>query len=94
MKIVNTDARCVWTVSQAKTHLSEVLRRAEEEGPQQIGKRKPFIVVPARQWNASRPTRIPLGKWLVDNIPKGVDLNIHCDRMTGREVPFEIGETE
>ena len=86
MKTSNGDARCVWTVSQAKTHLSEVLRRAEEEGPQQIGKRRPFIVIPARQWNTNSSSRKPLGKWLVDNIPRGVNLDFQYDR-TGREKP-------
>ena len=94
MNTSNNDARSVWTVSQAKTHLSEVLRRAEEEGPQQIGKRRPFIVVPATQWNANSPSRKPIGKWLVDNVPQGVNLNNHFDRKTGREIPFETGETE
>lgn len=75
MKTSNNNIRRVWTVSQAKIHLSEVLRRAEEEGPQQIGKRRPFVVVPARQWNENSSSRKPLGKWLVDNVPRGVDLN-------------------
>ena len=94
MKISKNGARSVWTVSQAKTHLSEVLRRAEEEGPQQIGKRRPFVVVPARQWNANSPSRKTMGKWLVDNVPQGVNLNIHIDRKTGREIPFGTDETE
>ena len=42
----------VWTVAEAKAHLSEILRLAEEEGPQRIGARKPFIVVPAPVWHA------------------------------------------
>ena len=36
----------VWTVAEAKAKLSEILRLAETEGPQRIGARKPFIVVP------------------------------------------------
>ncbi len=69
MKTSYIDARRVWTVSQAKTHLSEVLRCAEEEGPQQIGKIWPFIVISEKQWSASNPTRKPMGKWLADNMP-------------------------
>ena len=30
----------VWTVAEAKTHLSEILRLAEVEGPQTIGTRR------------------------------------------------------
>ena len=94
MKSSTNNVRCVWTVSKAKTHLSEVLRRAEQEGPQQIGKRRPFIVVPARQWNANSSSRKPMGKWLVDNMPRGVNLDSNFDRKTGREIPFLTGETE
>lgn len=94
MKISDHDGRRVWTVSQAKTRLSEILRRAEEEGPQQIGKRRPCVVVSARRWNANNNPRKSMGKWLVDNVPRGVDLNVHFDRKTGREAPFGNGETE
>lgn len=40
----------VWTVKEAEARLSEILRLAEEEGPQQIGRRKTFVVVPAADW--------------------------------------------
>lgn len=94
MSTSDNDVRCVWTVSQAKIHLSEVLRRSEEEGSQQIGKRRPFVVVPAKQWYANSPSRKPIGKWLVDNIPQGLDQDFHCDRKTGREIPYETDESE
>ncbi len=94
MKTSNNRALRVWTVSHAKTHLSEVLRRAEEEGPQQIGKRRPCVVVSANQWHANNPTRKPMGKWLVDNIPRGINLNVDFDRNSDREVLFPNGEVE
>lgn len=94
MSTSNNDVRGVWTVSQAKTHLSEVLRRAEEDGPQQIGKKRPFVVVPARQWNTDSLSRKPMGKWLVDNVPQGINLDLHFVRKTSREIPFETGESE
>ena len=40
----------VWTVAEAKARLSEVLRLSETEGPQRIGTRKAFIVVPETVW--------------------------------------------
>ncbi len=94
MKTSYLDTCRVWTVSQAKTHLSEVLRCPEEERPRQIGKRRPFVVIPASQWNAINPARKQMGKWLIDNIPQGVNLNFHYDRKSGREIPFETGESE
>ena len=83
-----------WTVSEAKAHLSEVLRRAEQEGPQQIGVRKPFIVVPAELWHSSTQAAKPLGRWLVDNMPRGAKLDAPDRCEPGREVPFSDGQTE
>ena len=69
--------RRVWTVKEAKAHLSEILRLAEEEGPQQIGRRKTFVVVPATDWYAKRAPRKPMGQWLVDNMPRGANLELN-----------------
>ena len=80
--------RHVWTVSEAKARLSEVLRLAEQEGPQRIGVRKSFVVVPAELWSAnSRPAK-PLGRWLVDNIPRGANLDAPDRRESARSIPF------
>ena len=83
----------VWTVAEAKARLSEILRLAEEEGPQRIGTRKPFIVVPAPVWHAKTRTRKPLGQWLVDNLPHGIGLDIPSRHETGREIPFVDGRS-
>ena len=77
-----------WTVAEAKARLSEVLRLSEEEGPQRIGRRKSFVVVPAETWEAHVPPRKPLGQWLIDNMPRGVNLEIPHDRSSRREIPF------
>ena len=58
-----------WTVAEAKAKLSEVLRRAEEEGPQRIGTRKSFVVVPADVWDERTEPRPSLGEWLIANAP-------------------------
>ena len=84
----------VWTVAQAKARLSEILRLAEEEGPQHIGMRRSFVVVPAGVWHAITPTRRPMGQWLVDNMPRGTALDIPKDRKSRREIPFAAGTAE
>ena len=80
----------VWTVAEAKARLSEILRLLEEEGPQRIGTRKSFVVVPERVW-LERETKLrkPLGQWLVENTPRGTNLEIP-KRGGGsrREIPF------
>ena len=87
-------ARRSWTVSEAKAHLSEVLRRAEQEGPQQIGVRKPFVVVPAKLWDSRTQAAKPMGKWLVDNMPRGAKLDAPDRREPGRKIPFSDGQSE
>ena len=77
----------VWTVAEAKAKLSEVLRLAETEGPQRIGARKHFVVVPESVWRAHAPERKPLGRWLIENMPRGTDLEIP-NRGSTRKVPF------
>lgn len=83
-----------WTVAEAKAHLSEVLRLSEEEGPQHIGKRRSFVVVPAADWYAQTPRRQPLGQWLVDNMPRGANFDPPRERRSAREIPFAAGDTE
>ena len=83
----------VWTVAEAKARLSEILRLAEAEGPQTIGTRRPFVVVPADTWYAKTSYRKPLGQWLVENTPRGIELEIPSRRASGREIPF-INESD
>ena len=77
-----------WTVAEAKSKLSEILRLAEEEGPQRIGLRRPFIVVPAASWDARQARDRHLGRWLLENVPRGLDWEIPRDRQSNRPVPF------
>ena len=77
-----------WTVAEAKAKLSEVLRLAEEEGPQRIGLRRPFIVVPAAAWDAKQARDKHLGRWLLENMPRGLNWDIPRDRQSNRAVPF------
>ena len=81
-----------WTVSVAKARLSEILRLAEAEGPQRIGTRKSFVV-PAEAWYEKTPPRAPLGQWLIENAPRGVNLEMPRDRESRRPIPFVDGET-
>ncbi len=78
----------IWTVAEAKARLSEVLRLAEEEGPQRIGMRRPFVVVPERVWREKSPPQKPLGQWLIENMPRGTNLEIPRDRDSTRAIPF------
>ena len=92
-----------WTVAEAKAKLSEILRLAEEEGPQRIGLRKSFVVVPEREWQVRThdlewrrrvPEEMPMGRWLVENMPRGVNLELPDRRDPPRETPFSDWEEE
>ena len=88
MTTPRTEPDRVWTVAEAKARLSEILRLAEEEGPQRIGAKKPFVVVPEHLWREKTEPRKPLGQWLIENMPRGTDLEIPRDRASHRPIPF------
>ncbi|MYC26965.1 MAG: type II toxin-antitoxin system Phd/YefM family antitoxin [Nitrospira sp. SB0662_bin_26] len=87
-----TKLKRTWTIAEAKARLSEVLRLAEEEGPQRIYRRNTFVVVPERLWQQQSPLRKPLGQWLVENMPRGIELEIP-DRRSNRKIPFTDEES-
>ena len=78
----------VWTVAEAKAKLSEILRLAETEGPQRIGVRRSFILVPSKLWQTKEPPRKHMGRWLVENMPRGTNLPVPDRREPEREIPF------
>ena len=57
----------IWTVAEAKSRLSEVLRLAADK-PQRIGTHKRFVVVPEALWEELMAERQSLGPWLVANM--------------------------
>ena len=94
LRVQNSKPHRVWTVAESKARLSEVLRLAEEEGPQYIGRRKSFVVVPAKEWDAKTSPPKPMGQWLVENLPRGVDLQIPSRREPEGRIPFITPEGE
>ncbi len=88
------DTQRTWTVAEAKARLSEILRLAEEEGPQRIGAGKTFVVAPEREWRErelakeSDEEKIPFGRWLVENMPRGTNFEIPRDWGAYRPIPF------
>lgn len=90
-----------WTIAETKARLSEILRLAEQEGPQRIGARNPFVVVPERLWRERAqsapapvaPAKTPMGQWLVANFPRIGGLELPS-RRSNRAIPFaeEAGE--
>jgi hypothetical protein len=88
---MSMESQKVWTVAEAKARLSEILRLASEEGPQRIGAQTPYVVVPEEVWQKLVKPRVPLGKWLVENMPRGGELELPDRRDPARPVPFDEG---
>ena len=86
--VAKDESQRVWTVAEAKVRLSEILRLAETEGPQYIGTQRPFVVVPADAWHERTRSRQPLGRWLVENMPRGVELELPDRHESERRVPL------
>ncbi len=78
----------VWTVAEARSRLSEVLQRASEMGPQQIGVHRPHIVVPLDQWLARERPETNFGRWLVEKAPRGCEVELPSREDGDREIPF------
>ena len=51
------------------------------------------MVVPAAVWEEKTRPRKPLGQWLVENMPRGIDLEVP-DRSSNRKIPFIDEEDE
>ena len=86
--MAKTEFGRVWTVAEAKARLSEIMRLADSEGPQFIGTRKPYVIIPAEDWNRLQTPRPHLGRWLVDNVTRGMNWEIPRDRQSYRPVPY------
>lgn len=97
----NSDSKGEWTLREVKAHLAQILLLSEVAGPQFINARqtddphikeqKTFVVVPAELWREKNPPKKPLGQWLVENTPRGTNLEIPRDRSSRRQIPF-VGE--
>jgi hypothetical protein len=46
------------------------------------------VVVPAELWSANTQPAKPLGQWLVDNIPRGANLEAPNRGEPARMIPF------
>lgn len=76
----------IWSVSEAKAKLSEILRLARAGEPQTVGSEDPCVVISAAQFNHLwQPQH--LGKFLIESAPRGVELELP-PRADRRGDPF------
>ena len=78
----------IWTIAEAKAKLSELLRLANES-PQYIGTKKPYVLVPAEQWDKLSAPQESMGQWLVKNLAGLGELELPDRDEEDREIPFQ-----
>ena len=73
-----------WTVAEAKAKLSEVLKRAQSDGPQTITRhgRRTAVVVAAEEWERKTKRRGNLAEFFAASPLRGSGLKI--ERIRGR----------
>ena len=67
----------MWTIEDAKVHLSEILRRARAGEPQVIGAQDPCVVISAEAFaTLTRADDQHLGRWLIRHAPSGIEIEL------------------
>jgi prevent-host-death family protein len=84
----------VWSVAEAKAHLSEILRRARDKGPQRIGMKKPYVVLTEEEWLKLKQPAPHMGQWLTGKLCGAGDLPLPDRREPDRVSPFAGFEEE
>jgi prevent-host-death family protein len=68
----------MWTLDQAKSEFSDLLRRVDAGDPQIIAAERPYVVISMADYERlTRARNRPhLGSWLVGNAPRVGDLEL------------------
>lgn len=80
----------MWQVQEAKAHFSEVMDKAEQEGPQIITRHgtERAVVLSIADYHALTARRKDFHAFLLSG-PKSDDFEIERDKDTGRDVDLE-----
>jgi len=76
-----------WTVAEAKAKLSEVIERAEKEGPQRITRHgeEAVVVVSAEEWARKAKRKGNLAEFFAESPLRGVELEVRRKKDKPRE---------
>ena len=83
-----------WTIAEVEANLPKILHLVETEGPQCISAGKSFVITLAEASDKSDPSPTPIGQWLVENMPRGTNLEIPSRRDPHRAIPFVVPSEE
>lgn len=85
-----TTKRQSWSLAEAKTHLSEIIRCAEAHGPQTVTRhgRKAAVIVAAEQWERRRKRKVNLAEFFARSPLRGSGIKI--ERMKDRPRDIDL----
>ncbi len=78
----------IWTITEAKARLSELLRLASDT-PQYIGTKKTYVLVSREKWEEITQPKVSVGCYLVDAMAGVGELELPKRDEPEREVPFQ-----
>ena len=78
----------IWTITEAKARLSELLRLASEK-PQYIGTKKTYVLITQKKWEEMTQPSVPVGRYLVDAMAGIGELELPDRKEPEREIPFQ-----
>lgn len=78
----------IWTLQDAKNRFSEVVEKANTEGPQKVTKhgKETVVIVAASDWNAYEGKRISIADFFLSSSLAGADLEFTRDTSAVRPV--------
>jgi len=78
----------IWTVTEAKARLSELLRLSADK-PQYIGTKKTYVLVPRETWEKATQAEVSMGQYLVETMAGLGELELPSREDAEREIPFQ-----
>lgn len=88
MQLLSSLTTKIWTITEAKARLSELLRLAVDQ-PQYIGSKKTYVLVTREKWEEVTQPKISVGRYLVENMAGIGELELPSRDEPEREIPFQ-----
>jgi prevent-host-death family protein len=82
-----------WTITEAKAKFGEMIRRAEEEGPQRItmcGK-EAVVVVSVGEWSRKTKRKGSLAEFFANSPLRGAELDVNRKKDLPRDIKLQHG---
>lgn len=80
----------IWTVAEAKAHLSELIDRADREGPQTISRRgkEIVVVVATEEWHQKSTRKGSLAEFFANSPLAGSGIEIERIEIEMEDIDF------